>query len=165
MIDFILWNCLIHLNRPLNKLFLKVGAPIILLRNLDIKNGLSNGTRLIVTNIGKRVLEAVISIGANAGKRVFIPRIKLTPSDYPIMFERLQFPIQLCFGMSINKCQGQSINKFGIYLPAPVFSHGQLYVAFSRATCPDNVKVLLSNSREKRTKNVVYKSILLQEEL
>jgi len=160
-----LLNSLKPSGMPLNKLILKVGAPIMLLRNLDIKNGLSNGTRLIVTNIGKRVLEAVISIGANAGKRVFIPRIKLTPSDYPIMFERLQFPIQLCFGMSINKCQGQSINKFGIYLPAPVFSHGQLYVAFSRATCPDNVKVLLSNSREKRTKNVVYKSILLQEEL
>jgi ATP-dependent DNA helicase PIF1 len=57
-----LLNSLKPSGMPLIKLILKVGAHIMLLRNLDIKNGLSNGTRLIVTNIGKRVLEAVISI-------------------------------------------------------------------------------------------------------
>jgi len=99
---------------PLHKIILKVGAPIMLLRNLDIKNGLSNGTRLIVTKIGRRVLEAEIAVGANIGRKVFIPRIKLCPSDYPISFERIQFPVQLCFSMYINKAQGQSLQRFGV---------------------------------------------------
>ena len=52
------------------------------------------------------------------------------------------------------------------YLPEPVFSHGQLYVAFSRARTQGGVKVLIGDMNEKRniavkvTKNVVYKEIL-----
>ena len=35
--------------------------------------------------------------------------------------------------MTINKAQGHTFERVGIYLPYPVFCHGQLYVAFSRA--------------------------------
>ena len=44
--------------------------------------------------------------------------------------------------MTVNKAQGQTIPVVGIYLPEPIFSHGQLYVALSRATARRNVKVL-----------------------
>jgi ATP-dependent exoDNAse (exonuclease V) alpha subunit len=44
--------------------------------------------------------------------------------------------------MTINKSQGQTIPNVGVYLPEPVFSHGQLYVALSRATATANIKVL-----------------------
>jgi ATP-dependent DNA helicase PIF1 len=44
--------------------------------------------------------------------------------------------------MTVNKSQGQTIPNFGVYLPDPVFSHGQLYVAMSRATTRTNIKIL-----------------------
>lgn len=79
--------------------------------------------------------------------------------------------------MTVNKAQGQTIPNAGIYLPEPVFSHGQLYVALSRSTARKNVKILVipdgdnkktssDESKKKRrhvntyTKNIVWKEIL-----
>ena len=45
--------------------------------------------------------------------------------------------------MTVNKAHGQTIPNAGIYLPEPVFSHGQLYVALSRATARENLKILV----------------------
>ena len=44
--------------------------------------------------------------------------------------------------MTVNKSLGQTIPNVGVYLPDPVFSHGQLYVAMSRATARTNIKIL-----------------------
>ena len=69
----------------------------------------------------------------------------LCPSDdemFPFQFKRKQFPIRLSFAMTVNKAQGQTIPNVGVYLPVPVFSHGQLYVALSRATARSNIKIL-----------------------
>ena len=52
---------------PNRILYLKVGTPIILLRNLNLQKGLCNGTRLVVTQISQRVLEAVIITGTRVG--------------------------------------------------------------------------------------------------
>lgn len=47
--------------------------------------------------------------------------------------------------MTINKSQGQTIPRAALYLPKPVFSHGQLYVAFSRTGDRRAFKVLIEN--------------------
>ena len=45
--------------------------------------------------------------------------------------------------MTINKSQGQSLQRVGLYLDRPVFSHGQLYVTISRVTSKDGLKILI----------------------
>ncbi len=101
-----------------HELELKVGVPILLLRNLNQSIGLCNGTRLIVKRLGQHVIEAEIIIGNNVGKHVFIPRI-MSPSriDWPFILCRRQFLIRMAFAITINKSQGQTFNNVGVYLP------------------------------------------------
>ncbi|WVZ94394.1 hypothetical protein U9M48_040292 [Paspalum notatum var. saurae] len=166
---------------PPHILKLKIGCPVILLRNIDPANGLCNDTRLVVCGFQKNSIDAEIVLGQHAGKRIFLPRIPLCPSDdemFPFQFKRKQFPIRLSFAMTVNKAQGQTIPHVGVYLLEPVFSHGQLYVALLRATARTNIKILAipaiddnkdnkkKKKREKKsstvndgvyTKNIVYK--------
>lgn len=144
-------------------LTLKVGCPIMLLRNIAPKDGLCNGTRLMVMRCASRVIEAQILTGEKSGNLVFIPRISLTPSssEVPFQMTRRQFPIRLSYAMTINKSQGQSVKYVGIDLRTPVFSHGQLYVALSRCTSSRRINVLLLPNEPFSTTNVVYPEVLL----
>jgi len=149
---------------PPGELKLKIGVPIILLRNLNPSEGLCNGTRLIVRNFQNKVIDAEIITGPHIGKRVFIPRITLSPSEnsLPFTLKRLQFPIRVAFSMTINRAQGQTLNKMGLYLPQPIFSHGQLYVALSRVISYQCIKVLILHNKyqeDSQTKNIVYSEI------
>lgn len=158
-------NSLEFNNFPSHALHLKVGAPIMLLRNLNQTTGLCNGTRLIIRQLLPRIIEADIITGIQIGYRVQIPRITLNHNDkeLPFIFKRTQFPIKLCYAMTINKSQGQSLNRIGFYLPQPVFCHGQLYVALSRATSANGLKILIKNGQHPEsnyTKNIVYSSFL-----
>jgi len=105
---------------------LKIGVSIMLLRNIDQVNDLCNGTRLQVIALSKNVIRATILTGTNIGEKILISRMNLIPSDagMPFKFRRRQFPVALCFTMTINKSQGQSLTKVGIYLPRPFFTHG-----------------------------------------
>lgn len=153
---------------PLHNTVLKRHCPIILLRNLNPGEGLCNGTRMVVTELAERVIEAQILAGTHAGKKAFIPRISLDTSlsaGLGFILRRRQYPIRLGFGMSINKVQGQSLDRVGICLNNPVFAHGQLYVAVSRCTDGRRLRILLpvSNDGEvsptKSTPNIVYREV------
>jgi ATP-dependent DNA helicase PIF1 len=166
---------------PPHALHLKVGAVVILLKNIDTRQGLCNGTRLILKNLTDNLIVAEIASGKNKGESVFLPRMSMSPtdSDLPFKLKRLQFPVLLAFAMTINKSQEQTFDRVGIYLPEPVFSHGQLYVAFSRATSREGVKVVVKETdyhgkllrnrpgatKEEKlsvfTRNIVYKEVLL----
>ncbi|XP_059222048.1 ATP-dependent DNA helicase pif1-like [Stomoxys calcitrans] len=141
---------------PPHKMELKVGCPVILLRNLNPPK-LCNGTRLLVKSLKKFIIECTILTGCGTGEDVLIPRIPLIPSDLPFQFKRLQFPVKISFAMTINKSQGQTFNVAGLDLSVECFSHGQLYVALSRVTSKQNMFVL---ANDKKAVNVVYKDIL-----
>lgn len=141
---------------PSHILNLKVGAPIILIRNLQPPH-LVNGTRLQVSDLKQNVIIAVIMTGSGKGQSVIIPKIPIIPRNVPVVFKRLQFPVKLAFAMTINKSQGQTLKYTGIYLETSCFSHGQLYVALSRVSSRKNVFVYSPNGK---TINVVYRTIL-----
>ena len=69
--------------------------------------------------------------------------------------------------MTINKSQGQTLERVGVYLKEPVFTHGQLYVALSRVTNVNAIRVFLDlgenalNLPTDQTKNIVYREVLL----
>ena len=153
---------------PPFKLILKVGAPVMLLRNLDPPR-LCNGSRIRLTRIGKKVLEGEILGGVCANQKVLLPRIPLTSKDDgpgPCQFTRMQFPVSPAFAMTINKSQGQSLKYVGVDLKArPCFSHGQLYVGLSRVTNGANLK-MIGNSKQGDGEsplltNVVWPQVLL----
>ena len=73
---------------------------------------------------------------------------------------RKQFPVRLCFAMTINKSQGQSFHTVGLDLRAPVISHGQLYVGISRISFVAGLGILLHANSQDWTRNVVFPEVL-----
>ncbi|WOH06885.1 hypothetical protein DCAR_0626314 [Daucus carota subsp. sativus] len=150
---------------PNHDIQLKEGTPVMLLRNLNQTEGLCNGTRLLITRLGKWSIRADIISGTHVGQNVTIPRIIMSPTDskLPFKLNRRQLPVSPCFVMTINKSQGQSLKHVGLYLPNQVFGHGQYYVAISRATSRQGL-IIMNADKEMadRTfvKNIVYKEVL-----
>jgi len=168
-----LLNTLSANGMPAHRIIVKPGMPLMLLRNLSKRDGLCNGTRLIFKEkVGQQLLKCVVASGDGAGREVLIPRIKLRPSDnrgQPCEWQRVQFPVRVAFAMSINKGQGQTMLRAGIWLEEGVFGHGQLYVAASRVGSPDAIRFAVPAAAglpgagqvaAHVTKNVVYRELL-----
>ena len=95
---------------PPHLLTVKVGCVMMLLRNLNPKHGLCNGTRLLITSMTQRLIKGIVLTGSFQGTKCIIPRITLYPSNNPYAFKfgRRQFPLRHAYVMTINKSQGQT---------------------------------------------------------
>ena len=95
--------------------------------------------------------------------------MKHKSNHFPCTISRLQFPIKIAYCLTINRAQGQSASTCGILLPKDVWTHGQIYVAFSRCGNPNNIYVWAEQSQfdtyelpknKNYVKNVVYDEII-----
>uniref|UniRef100_A0A915CWW6 ATP-dependent DNA helicase n=1 Tax=Ditylenchus dipsaci TaxID=166011 RepID=A0A915CWW6_9BILA len=130
---------------PPHRLDLKEGAVVMLMKNLDIKNGLVNGTRLQLLKLGEQVLTCRVLTGPQCGQTVCIPKVRFeygnSPGEIGVRWSRLMFPVRVSFAISINKAQGQTLKTL-----ASVWNTRKclatLYVALSRAQTADGIKIL-----------------------
>lgn len=136
---------------------------MMLVRNMNVAACLCNGTRVIVCHHSRHEVFVRV-LGARRGdpnEYAGIPRVTLysKPEVASYRFKRKQFPLRPSFAMTVNKGQGRTLSCVGVDLRNPAFAHGQCYVAFSRATSPKGVKVLLNDKDQRRVPNVVFREV------
>ena len=108
---------------PLAKLKLKVGCPVMILRNLNAAEGVCNGSRGIVTRMSDRVLEVRLLTRSHAGTTTFIPRLSITPSSTQVPFEfcvRVS-PVALRLGSEMDPYRRDLTNILHSYLVSDSF--------------------------------------------
>ncbi|KAH7707938.1 MACRO domain-containing protein 1 [Aphelenchoides avenae] len=153
---------------PPHLLTFRPGMVLVLMRNIDQYMGLCNGTRLqLIGKVGENLKCTVLSGPmAKSGGYTLIPRVRFEygrKSDETNIdrFVRIQYPVIPAFAMTINKAQGQTLQRVGLHLGTQVFSHGQVYTGFSRVTSREGLKIF--NDRPKRPNfiiNRVYEELL-----
>ena len=92
-------------------------------------------------------------------------------SFFPVPFKRTQFPVLGAYDLTINRAQGQTLFRGGMFLDRSVLSHGHLYVGFGRCGDPrnffvyanqsefENIKANLDDTKT-YTKNVTYPEMM-----
>jgi len=125
----------------MQKLVLKVGAQVVLLRKLEKHEGLVNGSRGVVVDFVKVRSKKRFSkfyesnpmapvVQFNDGQKVTIP-----PSEWGVWSEkkasRVQLPLKLAWALTIHRAQGMTLDKVECEL-SKSFANGQSYVALSR---------------------------------
>jgi len=153
---------------PPHELRLKVGAIVILLRNINIHKRQVNGARLIVHSLHQHFITCkMLNPVSDKDSDVYVSlsRFVFDNDDHKLPFTliRKQIPVRLAYAMTINKSQGQTFDMIGLWLHREVFAHGQLYVALSRVRSESGIKIALTRedlTKPAITQNIVYKSLL-----
>ncbi|KAI0690185.1 hypothetical protein C8T65DRAFT_588157, partial [Cerioporus squamosus] len=134
--------------------------------NFAPERGLVKNARVVVVNVGKkiitvRMLRGVGGVGTTESEDILISRIPfMTTLESGHTLVRRQFPLAPAYATTFNSCQGLTLDVVGVDLVRPVFSHGQLYTALSRIRHRSHAKVRLRPGQMK-TRNVTYHEILL----
>lgn len=126
-------------------LSLCIGAQVMLLKNLDVRRGLANGTRGVVLNIMTEEGKRVPLIRFFTAKRGFVdsavgPDVWTIEVNGEVKATRVQVPLTLAWAISIHKSQGMTISALHVDL-RNCFADGQAYVALSRGTSLDTMVV------------------------
>lgn len=88
------------------QLTLKVGAQVILLRNLDVSEGLCNGSRGIIVRFTKNLRLPEVRF-AGGRVRVITPEVWTVKMGDRVVCSRQQIPLELAWAVSVHRSQVQ----------------------------------------------------------
>uniref|UniRef100_A0A914YRQ3 ATP-dependent DNA helicase n=1 Tax=Panagrolaimus superbus TaxID=310955 RepID=A0A914YRQ3_9BILA len=147
---------------PAYNLRLRENTVVMLMRNLSIKEGLCNGTRLLVKKLERNIIvaEKLTNVKEGEDPIVMIPRITLLDESSLYHVYRKQFPVRPAFALTVHKAQGQTFQKIAIDISKGVYVHGHLYVAISRTKAWHRLKIKLHPDDVNRSRNIVYTELL-----
>lgn len=140
------------------KLVLKIGARVMLVKNVDLNLGLANGSMGTV----EKMYDDSIEVLFDNGRRYAVSRCEFVYQENSLdKIRRMQYPLRLAYGITIHKSQGMTLEKIFVDL-AEVFDYGQVYVALSRAKELSGLMINNYNSKAIATNPIVvdfYKQI------
>jgi ATP-dependent DNA helicase PIF1 len=122
------------------KLQLKVGCSVMLILNLDLENGLCNGTQGVVTGFN-RLNEPLVKFNTGTlgtAAPVTVSHHTWQSDTYPTLGIRMM-PLILSWAVTIHKIQGATLESAVMDLGNTVFEYGQMYVALSRVKSLDGL--------------------------
>ena len=143
---------------------LKIKAFVMLLQNMHLQIELCNDTYIIIICLHCLCIEASILSEQFADQRHILYRINLTTQegDYLWIIIRKQFSVHLCFAITINKSQGQSLSVVDLNVQYQCFLHDQLYVTLSQITDIECLYLLENFNAQGKVQNVVYSEVFLR---
>lgn len=121
------------------RLELKIGAQVMLLKNVNVSHGLVNGARGILVSFDSGGTPVV----RFRNKREYIAKPEKWVIKTPLggVLTRKQVPLKLAWAFSIHKSQGLTLDCVEMSL-SKVFEAGQAYVALSRAQSLECIRVM-----------------------
>ena len=148
---------------PNHNLKLKLNCLCLVMRNISIEDRIMNNTKVIIREISRKFITVETLL---EHKQILLPRItfRFTLPRSGLTIERKQFPLRLCYAITVNKSQGQTLRKVCFDIREHPFAHGQLYVGTSRIKNRNDILILtradhIHNERA-LTKNIVYTELL-----
>lgn len=109
---------------------LKIGAQVMLLKNLDPLSGFANGSIGVVTGFNKHSKEPEVKFSNGHTRTLSIAKWEIKDGQR-ILATRHQIPLRLAWAITVHKSQGMTLDKIDVHL-GRVFEDGQAYVALSR---------------------------------
>jgi ATP-dependent DNA helicase PIF1 len=122
------------------ELFLKVGARVMLLLNLDQEAGLINGSMGYVVDICKQARAVRVKFDNGITTDIHTETVTQITVDQEVVAHREQVPLRLAWAISIHKSQGMTLDRVRIDMSG-IFEYGQVYVALSRAKTMQNLYI------------------------
>jgi len=129
-----------HTNLP-SEITIKEGVRVMFLTNKLLDKELCNGSIGVITKlIDENHIEVAFPVKSGINQ-VIVEKITAYFNLNGAPAQRIQFPLQNAFALTVHKTQGITLPHATISLDEQMFANGQAYVAMSRATSWENLEI------------------------